>query len=179
MPNSKKMTLKLFLVCGCSRRGFFFWKNVHFHIFGHGNFLKSVFLVKNSIFGVIKCPKIVIFADIFGPLSWPFPWPLKKLNNCLRLPKRSWVQIGPQPLLAHLTVRWGSCLFVKVHVSSVAHAKMARQLLELSQSARPFHERMWCSRRLPSRGLLLREVKPRCVEVSIFKDARAQMPNCT
>ena len=69
MTNSQKMTFKLFLVCGCSRRGFFFWKMTHFHIFWHDNFPKSVFLVKNSIFGVINYQNIDIFAHIFGPLT--------------------------------------------------------------------------------------------------------------
>ena len=69
MTNSQKVTFKLFLVCGCSRRGFFFWKMTHFHIFWHDKFPKSVFLVKNSIFGVINCQNIDIFAHILGPLT--------------------------------------------------------------------------------------------------------------
>ena len=69
MTNPQKMTFKLLLSVGCSRRGFFFWKMTHFHIFWHDNFPKSVFLVKNSIFGVINCQNIDIFAHILGPLT--------------------------------------------------------------------------------------------------------------
>ena len=69
MSNPQKMTFKLLLSVGCSRRGFFFWKMTHFHIFWHDNFPKSVFLIKNSIFGVIKYQNIDMFAHILGPLT--------------------------------------------------------------------------------------------------------------
>ena len=73
MTHPQKMTFKLFLSVGCSRRGLFFWKMTHFHIFWHDNFPKSVFLIKNSIFGVIICQNIDIFAHILGPLTFgPF-----------------------------------------------------------------------------------------------------------
>ena len=38
-------------------------------MFWHDNFPKSVFLVKNSMFGVINSKKIGIFVHNFGPLT--------------------------------------------------------------------------------------------------------------
>ena len=65
---SQKITFKWFSLCPACRRRFFFWKIAHFHNFGHYNFPKSVFLVKNLIFRVINCRKNVIFWHIIGPL---------------------------------------------------------------------------------------------------------------
>ena len=62
--------------------GFFFWKIVYFHIFWHDNFPKSVFLVKNSIFGVINYQNIDMFVHILGPLTnGPFIKKLKLLRK--------------------------------------------------------------------------------------------------
>ena len=75
MSNPQKMTFKLLLSVGRSRRGFFFWKMTHFQNFGHVKSSKSVFFVKNLIFEVIKCQKS------------GNRWPKKQKNNFL-LPLR-------------------------------------------------------------------------------------------
>ena len=65
---SQKLLLSGFLAV-LRAAGVCFWKIAHFHIFGHDNFPKSVFLVKNYILGVMNCPKNTIFAHIIGPLT--------------------------------------------------------------------------------------------------------------
>ena len=57
---SQKMIFKRFSLCPACRRRFFFSEKLHISIiFGHDNFPKCVSLVKNSILGVITCPKNV------------------------------------------------------------------------------------------------------------------------
>ena len=63
--NSQTVTFKLRSVSEAP--AFLFSENTHFHKFGHGNFSKSVFLVKHSICGVINCQRICVFAHIVGP----------------------------------------------------------------------------------------------------------------
>ena len=65
----KKILLSGFLSVLHAAGAFFFWKIAHFQNFGHDNFPKSVFFVKNSILGVIICPKNIIFTHIIGPLT--------------------------------------------------------------------------------------------------------------
>ena len=65
---SQKMTFKRFSLCPACRRRFFFLKIAHFQNCGHDKFPKSVFLIKNLIFGVINCRKNINFQHIAGPL---------------------------------------------------------------------------------------------------------------
>ena len=65
----KKWLLSYFWSVVAPAGAFFSWKIAHFHIFWHDNLPKSVFLVKNSIFGVINYQNIDIFGHILGPLT--------------------------------------------------------------------------------------------------------------
>ena len=76
----KKHFLSCFWSVVAPAGAFFFWQNAHFHIFGHGNFPKSEFLVKNHIFAVINCQNIDILRIYWDPWSMTLSW--KKINCC-------------------------------------------------------------------------------------------------